>query len=320
VTIRREVALATYAKGAELTPDDALLVPAFARFGVHARAVPWDDPRTDWGAFDAVLVRSTWDYHLRLAEFLDWTTRLERRGVPLVNPAPLIRWNARKEYLKEVAGAGIGVIPTSWVKRGDSRGLRTVLAQAGWEDVVVKPVVSASAHETWRTSLRAGAMEEERFGRMVASGDVMVQPFLREIETAGEWSLIFLGHRFSHAVIKRPKQDDFRVQTQFGGSRERAEPEPWLIAAAEAALDPAPGRSAYARVDGCVADGRFLLMELELIEPELFLACTPAAAAMLAAAVLDGRDPGAGPARQVDGSGARQDEIAGRVAAPLQEP
>jgi hypothetical protein len=297
MTARRQVALATYAREPQLTPDDALLVPAFARLGVGTRAVPWDDPGTDWMAFDAVLVRSTWDYHLKLPRFLEWTSRLEGLGVSLVNSAPLIRWNARKDYLKELTDAGVDVIPTSWVRRGGGRSLQTMLEAAGWSEAVVKPVVSASAHETWRTSLEAAAGDQERFGRLVLEGDVMVQPFLREIESAGEWSLVFLGDRFSHAVVKRPKADDFRVQKQFGGSRELVEPEPWLIAAARVALDAAPGRSLYSRVDGCVVNGRFLLMELELIEPELFLGSMAAAAGALAAAVLGYRAPGEEPAR-----------------------
>ena len=280
------VVFATYAEKPDLTPDDALLLPAFERLGVDTRAVPWDDPRIDWSACDAVLVRSTWDYHHKLPRFLEWTARLEYLGIPLVNPAPLIRWNARKDYLRELEGSGVPVVPTGWVGQGDRRSLRALLEEAGWDQAVVKPVVSASAHETWRTSLGSSMSDEARFRRLAEAGDVMIQPFLAEIEREGEWSLMFLADRFSHAVVKRPKPGDFRVQRQFGGSREVADPDARLLQAARAVLDAAPGRSVYARVDGCVIDGRFVLMELELIEPELFLGSSLEAAGTLAKEVL----------------------------------
>ncbi len=282
------VALATYAEKPDLSPDDALLLPEFERLGIETVAVPWDDQRMDWARCAAVLLRSTWDYHLHLPRFLEWTSRLEQRGVPVMNPPALLRWNARKHYLKQLGPAGVAVVPTSWVGRGGQCSLRALLDAMAWDEVVVKPVVSASAHETWRASRDSAAGAEERFRRLVASGDVMVQPYLAEIESAGEWSLMFLADRFSHAVVKRPKPGDFRVQKQFGGSRERVDPDEWLIAAAWAALDAAPGRSVYARVDGCVVEGRFLLMELELIEPELFLEKAEGAARRLAEEVAGG--------------------------------
>jgi hypothetical protein len=110
---RLQVALATFTEVPELTPDDRLLLPGFDQLGVETVAVPWDDRRWDWGASDAVLVRSTWDYHLKLPQFLEWTNALERLGVPLVNPAALLRWNARKDYLRQLEAAGLAVVPTS---------------------------------------------------------------------------------------------------------------------------------------------------------------------------------------------------------------
>jgi hypothetical protein len=172
------------------------------------------------------------------------------------------------------------------VDRGDRRSLKAVLEEAGWADAVVKPVVSASAHETWRTSLGSGTSDEARFRQLLESGEMMVQPYLREIAREGEWSLIFLADRFSHAVVKRPRPGDFRVQRQFGGSREVTDPGARLLSSARAALDAAPGRSVYARVDGYLIDGRFVLMELELIEPELFLGSGSGAAGRVVEGVL----------------------------------
>jgi hypothetical protein len=280
------IALATYPGNPELTPDDALLIPELKRLGAETTVVPWSDPAMDWSHCSAVVVRSTWDYHLDPGRFLGWTLGLERLRVPAINPAPLLRWNVRKDYLRVLEQAGVGVVPTRWIAPHERRTLRSVLESAGWDQAVVKPVVSASAHETWRTDLGSSEADEARFSRLVAGGDVMVQPFLDEIETTGEWSLVFLGHRFSHAVVKRPRAGDFRVQHQFGGSRELVRPDDLLLTAARQILAHAPGPSVYARIDGCVIDGRFLLMELELIEPELFLGMAEGAAGRFAEAIM----------------------------------
>lgn len=280
------IALATYPGNPELTADDALLIPELKRLGAGTTVVPWSDPGMDWSRCSAVVVRSTWDYHLDPGRFLDWTLGLERLGVPAINSAPLLRWNARKDYLRTLEAAGVRVVPTRWIAPQERQTLRSVLESAGWDQAVVKPVISASAHETWRTDLGSSGAHEARFRRLVAGGDVMVQPFLNEIETAGEWSLVFLGDGFSHAVVKRPKTGDFRVQKQFGGSRELVQPDDRLLTAARGILVHTPGPAIYARIDGCVVDGHFLLMELELIEPELFLGMAEGRAARFAEAIM----------------------------------
>ncbi len=285
------IALVTYSEKPELTPDDALLLPELERKGARVVAVPWDDEAMDWSSCSGAVVRSTWDYHLNFDRFLEWTDRLEGLGVPLINSAALLRWNAEKTYLRQLESGGIPVVPTRWVGRGDQDPLQALLRAERWDRAVVKPVVSASAYQTWRTSLDQSVEDELRFRALVDHGEVMIQPYIKEIESAGEWSIIYLGDRFSHAVVKRPKPGDFRVQHQFGGSREILQPETSLLDSARVILDHAPDRTSYARVDGCVMGGRFTLMELELIEPELFLAADPRAAARFAAAILDAARP-----------------------------
>jgi len=153
-----------------------------------------------------------------------------------------------------------------------------LLEQAGWDEAVVKPVVSANAHETWRTSRARAADDEPRFRAIASRERVMIQPFLPEIVVDGEWSLVFFGGEFSHAVVKRPGAGDFRVQTDHGGSAVAARPDDAILAVARAALRCIPGDWLYARVDGCVVDGTFRVMELEALEPSLFLAWAPEAA------------------------------------------
>lgn len=278
------LALATCARFPALSDDDWRLQRALARRGVAAVPAVWDDPALDWREFEAVVIRSTWDYHLRLAAFDRWIGRLEREGVPLWNPPDVLRWNTRKTYLLDLQAAGIPIVPTRFVPPDRGR-LAAALDDAGWDEVVVKPVVSASAHETWRTNRDALASDG---APLRASGDepVMVQPFLPDIQRGGEWSLCFFGGAYSHAVIKRPRLGDFRVQSDHGGVYERATPPAALVEAAGAALAASRCRTVYARVDGCLVDDVFLLMELELLEPGLFLGTEAGAASRLADAVI----------------------------------
>jgi hypothetical protein len=256
-----QIGLVSYAKCPELTDDDRLLIPAFARRGVRAVPVVWD-AEVDWLQFERVVIRSCWDYHLRLREFLEWVEHLERLGVRLSNSARLIRWNAAKTYLKELNRRGVRIPPTVWIDGHEELDAVALLRTKGWPSAVAKPIVSASAHGLKRvfadqpTSIR---------------GPAMVQPFLSEVPDLGEWSLVFIGGEYSHAVLKRAAPGEFRVQSEYGGETTEAGPVPSMVGTARkilASLDEWPD---YARVDGILCGDEFVLMELELIEPVLFL-------------------------------------------------
>jgi hypothetical protein len=279
------VALVTYAASPGLTTDDALLARALDDIGIRSEPAPWDDARVRWDAFDAVVVRSCWDYHLRAAEFLAWVARLDDAGVALHNAPAVLRWNADKRYLRDVAAASVPIVPTHWVDAGASIALGDILDDTGWDRVVVKPVVSAQAHDTWRASRDSLDVHGPRFAELSARASVMVQPFVDAVTMAGEWSLLFFDHVFSHAVLKRPASGDFRVQREHGGSHAAIAPPPSIVDDAARALACAPERCLYARVDGCVVDGRLHVMELELLEPSLYLADDARAPARLAAAI-----------------------------------
>jgi glutathione synthase/RimK-type ligase-like ATP-grasp enzyme len=279
------VALVTCAAYPDLTPDDRLLGAALARAGFDPVARSWDAPGEPWESHSAVVLRSTWDYHLRLSEFLGWLEALERRGARVLNPVPVIRWNATKTYLPELAEAGVRVVPTEVVPAGAATRLREAMDRRRWRDVVVKPAVSATAFETWRVAGRPAEHDEARFARLLEERAMMVQPYVAGIEADGELSLMFLGGEFSHAVRKRPGSGDFRVQHEFGGTVEAVEAGAELVAEAATIVARAPGSCVYARVDGCVVEGRLLLMELELIEPALFLGLGEGSAERLAAAI-----------------------------------
>jgi glutathione synthase/RimK-type ligase-like ATP-grasp enzyme len=256
---RPSVALVTCAAHPRLSPDDRLLLPALAAAGFDAVPRQWDAAGESWEEHAAVVVRSCWDYHLRPAEFHTWLDRLELAGARVLNAVPTLRWNADKRYLRDLEGAGLEVVPTAWVGEGPDATLAELVEERDWRHVVVKPVVSATAYETWRVGPVVTPEDERRFHRLTRRRAVMVQPYLESIEQ-GELSLVFLADRFSHAVLKRPQPGDFRVQTDFGGTVEPVRPAPGVVDDARRVLAAAPGRCLYARVDGCLVGGRTLTL------------------------------------------------------------
>jgi glutathione synthase/RimK-type ligase-like ATP-grasp enzyme len=273
------VGLATWSGLSDLSVDDRLLADALRAEGAEALPAVWDDPDTAWQSFDAVVVRSTWDYHKRIGEFRAWIDRLDNLGVNLLNPAAVLRRNIHKQYLRELFEKGVRVVPTVLFDRLERELVIEEMKRHRWERAVIKPAVSATAYRT--------AVVES--GSEVAlpdiEGEVLLQPFVDEILADGEWSLVFIDGGFTHAVRKRARAGDFRVQNDFGGSIEPAVPPTRLIDDAGKLLEGA-GDLLYARVDGVERDGHLLLMELELTEPALFFASAPTSAAAMARAVM----------------------------------
>ena len=279
------IAFVTSSAFASLTDDDRLAVSALAELGLEAVPALWDDEAIDWTRFAAVVVRSPWDYFVRPAEFAAWLDRVEALGAPLWNPVELLRWNMDKRYLRELERSGIRCVPTHWAEDASGGSLADVLRRNGWTHAVVKPVVSGGAHETSLVSAATLDDAAEAGFRRLARQGAMVQPLVEEIRSEGEWSLLFFAGDFSHAVLKRPAAGDFRVQTAHGGREEAAAPPPDLVAFARQALAPVAGPWLYARVDICRHAGAWALMELEMLEPSLFLSEDAAAPARFARAV-----------------------------------
>jgi glutathione synthase/RimK-type ligase-like ATP-grasp enzyme len=269
------LALATCAHLPGIHPDDVHLASALTRLGIEPVSCIWNDPAVDWASFDAVLIRTTWDYFQRYDEFLAW---LDALPVPTINDRPLLRWNSDKRYLLELAQLGVDIVPGHIASPA---ALPELLAGMAGQDLVVKPTVSGGAWNTLR-----GIAGDPDFERGVLalppSHDYLVQAFVPEIARDGEWSLLFFDGVYSHAVLKRATTGEFRVQSQFGGSVDPVEPDAAILASAQRALAAVAtlgyADHAYARVDGVVVDGCFRLMELEMIEPALFLAHRPEAA------------------------------------------
>lgn len=282
------IALVTCAKVPELTDDDRLVRDALRERGARVEVLVWDAPDVDWPGFDRVVLRSVWDYHQRVEAFLRWIARMEALRVSLWNPPATVRANSHKSYLAGLAARGIPGVPTVVLDRGSPVHLRRLLEEHGWTDAVLKPAVSASAYRTRRVSPATAEEQQPELDALLAEGDALVQPFLPEITSAGEWSFVFFGEAYSHAVRKLPKAGDYRVQSELGGRVLREPPSPALRREAQRIASHIPRPWLYARVDAVERNGALTLMELELIEPVLFLGEDPAAPGRFADAILRG--------------------------------
>ena len=269
---------------AEVLPHDDqethLLAEALDGLGLSASVVPWTSPELAVMTADLAVIRSTWDYTHHLADFL---TVLEGLPMPLRNGVDIVRWNSHKGYLVELGRAGVPVVPTVLYRRGDA----AALPDLGSAEIIVKPAVSAGGRGVGRFAAGSPAAAEH-LTAMLSTTDALVQPFQPEV-LAGERSLIFLGGAYSHAVRKTPVAGDFRVQGRYGGTNRphvASAAERAVAADAMAAVPGGAGALLYSRVDLIGGREAPLVMELELIEPELFLTHAPGSADLLAKAVV----------------------------------
>lgn len=270
MNLTMQVAFVTYGKEPDLTIDDKILVQYLSRKNITVSPALWDDPSMDWQKFDAIVFRSMWDYFERPAEFNQWLDKLEQLDVKVLNPLSVVKWNQNKTYFDDFLQKGIQLPPYVICSKQSNVTLKETMKDNGWSKVVVKPAISGGAYNTWTANTDTVAADELRFAELLQAGDMIVQIFVEEIITEGELSLIFFNKRFSHAICKKARRGDFRVQTQFGGTAEAIEPDKIVLRQASELLNSIAEPLLYARVDGVVADdGKFLLMELELIEPSL---------------------------------------------------
>ena len=284
-SIKPRVALVTCEEFSGLYPDDLLLVPALEELGVSAVPAVWSRDDIDWTSFDALVMRSPWDYFERVAEFRNWLDARITSGVLMCNSQEIIEWNFDKSYLQDLARKDVEVVPTICIAPQERADIAALAGARGWNEIVVKPTIAGGGYRAYRFRLDELPHYSADIAQTLVDRGVLVQPFLPEILTGGELSLLFFDGVYSHAVCKRARAGDYRVQFQFGGTNENVEASETLVAQARVCIAHAPALPVYARVDGVVKDGRFLLMELEVFEPLMFLSHDPEAPGRFARAI-----------------------------------
>jgi len=282
----RRVCFVTCLAWPNISDSDLHVKRALEDRHVTVTGIPWNAPGQRFDGFDAVIFRSSWDYHHEPEAFLDWLARWEAAGVRFWNSPDLVRWNLSKRYLLDLEQRGVGVVPTVMVDEPAAHHLPLVLAERGWREAVVKPAIAASGHQATLVTPEsvhsiAAALDEGRLRR-----PAIVQPFLEDIRTRGEWSLVFIDGELTHAVLKHPAREDFRVHRTYGGISARAVPPPKVIEAGRRTLHALGIAPLYARVDGVDARDGFVVMELEVHEPSLYFGAAPDAAPVFADTIL----------------------------------
>jgi glutathione synthase/RimK-type ligase-like ATP-grasp enzyme len=246
------------------------LLPFLQNKGLDISAEIWDDPTVDWEKYDVALLKTPWDYHQKYDQFKLWLDKIQSLNIRLLNDYSIVRWNMDKHYLLEVADSGFDIIPSIFLQQGWNEELKGLFEKLDSEKLIIKPCVSGGSKNTIVLSKNTTIEDKGRVLELISVGDYIVQPLMPQIQE-GEWSFIFLNGKYSHTIIKKPKAGDFRVQQIFGGTIEAASPAQEYIDLAEQCISRFAKGTMYARVDGLMVDGRFMLMELELIEPFLYL-------------------------------------------------
>lgn len=259
-----------------LSRDDQLVIGPLQEHGLEVVPWIWDDPAPP-PDLNAVVHRSCWDYHEKTGAFLAWLDVLAASGLPSFNSPSLTAWNLDKRYLIDLAARGAAIPETIWLARGERVDLAALLRDRELDEVVIKPQISLSAFATFRASRADVVSAQTQLDALLAERAMMVQAFLPDITESGELSFVFFGGEHSHTVRKVPRAGDFRVQQDHGGSRALVTATPAQIAEAARVLAAAQEPLLFARIDMVETARGLVLMELEAIDPELFLALDPAA-------------------------------------------
>lgn len=262
--------------------EDNLLKDAFVKLGKKACIKSWDDEDFDWKQTKAVVFRTTWDYFHRFDEFEKWMEACSQK-CQMFNSYEQIMWNIDKVYLQELESKGIRIPPTYYIRQGDQRTLSEICSQHNWKQFILKPNISGAARHTYKLNADNIEEHEELFKSLIQKEDFLLQEYLESITEKGEISLMVIGGEYTHAIHKKAKQGDFRVQDDFGGTVHDYLPNDEEIDFAERAVGSLEELPAYARVDLVWNNqSKLCISELEMIEPELWFRKNPAAADILA--------------------------------------
>jgi glutathione synthase/RimK-type ligase-like ATP-grasp enzyme len=260
--------------GAYAAQEDGMLFDFLQSKGLHVQRVQWHDKNIRWQEFDTVILKSPWDYHNQYNAFMEWLAEVNRLGVQILNPYDVVRWNSDKHYLQQMIDEGFDVIPSVFLESGKQHDFHSLFGYFKTDQLIVKPCISAGSKQTITVTQQNIDQHTAVIHDMTREESFMVQPFLPQIYE-GELSYLFFHGTFSHCILKKPKAGDFRVQLGFGGTTRLQKPTDDAIKSAQVFTDRFAKDCLYARVDGVVINGRFTLMELELIEPMLYFPDAP---------------------------------------------
>lgn len=262
--------------------EDILLTNALQARGLRTVRVDWADKNFDWETAKTAVFRTTWDYFDRIGEFLQWLNDTSKK-IQFINPIDTILWNLDKHYLQDLADHQVNIPPTLFIEQGEPSNLQEIISKTDWQDIILKPTVSGAARHTYRISLSNLADHEIMFKRLINQESMLLQPFQHSVLKMGEIALMYFNGEYSHAILKKAKPGDFRVQDDFGGTVHDYNPSRTEIELGYQALAVCSPLPVYARVDIITNNaGNPVVSELELIEPELWLRCKPAAAELFA--------------------------------------
>lgn len=266
--------------------EDHLVKEALEKQGFKVARKSWSDPDFDWSSTDAVIFRTTWDYFDRFQEWGNWLESTSK-VTKMINPYELVTWNMDKHYLGDLRNRGVHIPETRFIEIGENTTLKLLFEETGWKTAILKPCISGASRHTYKLTPENLAAHEEVFGELISKEAMMLQPFQKNIVEKGEISLMVMGGQFTHAVLKIAKPGDFRVQDDFGGTVHEYDPTAEEMAFAEAAVNACEPHPFYARVD-IIRDNndQLAVIELELIEPELWFRLNPDAAETLAETVV----------------------------------
>lgn len=251
--------------------ENLLLLEYLQRKGLKIQKEVWDDPQVNWAAYDLAILKAPWDYFDKIEPFNQWLQQLDEAGVRLLNPTDTVRWNSDKHYLQDLSNAGMEVIPSLFLEKGQQATWQSYFDHFQSDSLIMKPTVSGGAKNTFVLNKENILTEIPKLQSLLNEEAYLLQPFISQIQEEGEWSLVFFGGRFSHCLLKTAKSGDFRVQHVHGGAVHAKEAPGELLQVAQQYVDTFAKGCLYARVDGVRLNGTFALMELELIEPYLYL-------------------------------------------------
>lgn len=268
-------AFLTLANAGDYHIYDHLLIEPLAERGWQVEMVAWDD-QVNWNRFDAVLIRSPWDYMDRMEAFMTVLQAIDASSARLENPLEIVRWNVDKYYLADLAQRGCPIVPTIFEQSLDVMHIHKAFDAFKTDRLVIKPTISASAFNTFPVTKADLHGQQERVIAAFQSRVAMLQPFVEAVTSEGEYSLFYFNNQLSHTILKTPKAGDFRVQEEYGADLIGIEADAALIAAGQNTMQAIGQKLLYARVDLVrMPDNSFALMELELIEPSLYFNMDP---------------------------------------------